>query len=490
MPRLSLWRENHSNDYKFFDRRISEEFTIGGTGVYLHKYLGPTSQVQAYNTTATVTANSNVLPFGNVSAMAVGQTVSGIGIASGTVVTNVNFGANTVTINNPITSTISSNSPVSIYWNNPEKPAYQNQSATNIQDLLFVENRDRKYDTSIYSLRGIYTVNDNDFDLQQFGIFLSADTVMMTFHLNDVVTTVGRKLMSGDVLELLHKKDYYPLDAAIPAVLKRYYVIQDVTFAAEGFSATWWPHLVRVKMTPLVDAQEYKDILNNVTAGDAANTPIGQILSNYNKLNEINDAVLAQAQIDVPLSGYNTDTLYVEPTLPDGSPGDPTGQTVDFTNLYVDSNVDYVNTLPYRPAQNTPGYLTTDSQPPNGFVANVSTSFPTDPSFPAANTSIGQYTKFSPEDLAIISNTQFPPLPQIGDYILRVDFLPNRLFRWDGARWVVVQDVVRANLTPGADNKTLTSTFINDTSTYTNKEGQTLPTRQNLNQALTPRADN
>ena len=47
MPRLSLWKDSHSNDYKFHDRRISEMFTIGGTGVLIHKYLGTTNQGSA-----------------------------------------------------------------------------------------------------------------------------------------------------------------------------------------------------------------------------------------------------------------------------------------------------------------------------------------------------------------------------------------------------------------------------------------------------------
>ena len=42
----------------------------------------------------------------------------------------------------------------------------------------------------------------------------------------------------------------------------------------------------------------------------------------------------------------------------------------------------------------------------------------------------------------------------------------------------------------GPNNKTQRSIFVNDTSTYTNNEGQTLPTRQSLSKALTPKADN
>jgi hypothetical protein len=337
------------------------------------------------------------------------------------------------------------------------KPVYQNQSALNIQDLLFLENRDRKYDTSVYTLRGIYTVNDNDFDLMQFGIFLSADTVMMTFHLNDTVAYLGRKIMNGDVIELQHKKDYYPLNAEIPAVLKRFYVVQDVVFAAEGFSQTWWPHLIRAKLTPLVDGQEFKDILNNIGAGDDAETPIGQILSTLNKLNEINDAIIAQAEIDVPKSGTNIDPLYNLPLTPTGAPGDPTGQLVSQTNLYVDSTSDFL-TQPTTPDSEIPAYLGGDGNTPDGWP--------------------------------VTSGTSFPNSPTIGDYALRTDFVPNRLFRYNGTRWVKMEDNVRTSLTPGSNNQTQRSIFVNDISTYTTVEGQTLPTRQSLSKALTPKADN
>ena len=41
MPRLSLYRPNKQNDYRFFDRTISEMLTTGATDLYIHKYLGP-----------------------------------------------------------------------------------------------------------------------------------------------------------------------------------------------------------------------------------------------------------------------------------------------------------------------------------------------------------------------------------------------------------------------------------------------------------------
>ena len=40
MPRLSMWKPNKTNDYSFHDNRIREMFTVGGTGINIHKYLG------------------------------------------------------------------------------------------------------------------------------------------------------------------------------------------------------------------------------------------------------------------------------------------------------------------------------------------------------------------------------------------------------------------------------------------------------------------
>ena len=90
-----------------------------------------------------------------------------------------------------------------------DQPHYDAVKETNIQDMLFLENRDRKYDPDIYNMRAIYNVQDIDFDLSQFGLFLTNDTLFMTVHINSSVKTMGRKLMPGDVIELPHLKDEY-----------------------------------------------------------------------------------------------------------------------------------------------------------------------------------------------------------------------------------------------------------------------------------------
>ena len=48
MPRLSLYKPEKGQDYTFLDKTVVEMFTVGGTDVFVHKYLGPA-----------VTANKN-----------------------------------------------------------------------------------------------------------------------------------------------------------------------------------------------------------------------------------------------------------------------------------------------------------------------------------------------------------------------------------------------------------------------------------------------
>lgn len=435
MPRLSLFRPNRTRDYQFLDRTISEMYTVGGLDIYVHKYKGPQAG-------------------GNDSAL------------SG------NFDAT--------------------------QPTYETVDVLNIQDLLLLENRDRVYDPDVYVMRGVYNTQDVDFDLTQFGLFLNNDTIFMTFHYNDMIDTFGRKLMNGDVIEIPNLKDYHPLNQNIPRALPRYYVIQDADFASEGFSVTWLPHLWRVKCTPMKDQQEFNQITNKpfvaesiwdpgnfyptgsiVNYGDTyyqaqSNVPADTAITNTafwqeytpntisdvqgtrNKDTEINDAILAQADAEVPLSGYDNTTFYIEPTTPTGGPANPVSLTAD-ESLTVDGTQGGMNTTPTGEGYAS-GYLTGGGTAPNGL-----------PVTPAVN---------------------FPPNPVTGDYVLRLDYKPNRLFRYDGARWVKVDDKVRTNLNNGPTNKTLRSGFVNNTATVNTKDLGNIPSRQSLSEILRPRADN
>lgn len=456
MPRLSLWQDGkHSNDYKFMDRRISEMFTIGGTGILVNKYLGINTQGVNKATSAAQASTDFDLSFSNTTGINVNDFVFGAGIPAGAQVTSKT--ATTVTLNTLTTTAVAAGTAIG-FSADASRPSYANQSEQNIQDLLWLENRDRKYDRDVYKMRGIYQRADQDFDLSQFGLFLQTGTIFMVFHLRDMVDQIGRKLIAGDVLELQHLKDYDALDADLPAALKRYYVVGDASFASEGFSPTWWPHLWRVKLNPLVDSQEYKDILDNIAASDTTTTPVGQILSTYDKFLDINQSIVTQAEIDVPKSGYDTGPIYTLPTTRTES--DPIGApiTADNAGILAGNTAPTADSGLSSPLRKVSGYLTGDGIAPNGLTTGAGVAFPANPSE--------------------------------GDYFLRLDYLPNRLFRYSGRHWARVEDAVRTTLTPGMDNKTQRMTYVNNTTTYTDADGVTHNERQPLSRVLTPKADN
>jgi hypothetical protein len=415
------------------DRRISEVFTLGGTGILCHKYLGPTAQGIQQATTLAQNVPGAVIHLPDTSVVNLGDTVTATGVPLNSTV--VAKDATTITISGATTTALGLGVTVGISPT-AARPSYTNQSEQNIQDLLWLENRDRKYDQDVYKMRGIYQRADQDFDLSQFGLFLATGTLFMTFHLRDMVDQLGRKLMSGDVLELQHLTDYDALNQDVPAALKRFYVIGDASMAAEGFGPSWWPHLWRVKLNPLVDSQEYKDILNNLKGSDGT-TPIGQLLSTLDTNLRVNDAVIKEAEGNVPESGYNISSFY---------------------NKSLTANLQIPDSTVPTPNSAIKGYLTGDTQAPNGLPMNT--------------------------------GIVFPGNPTSGTYFLRTDYLPNRVFRYNGTRWEAINDVQRTPLTRGVSDITQLGTFVNASGSFINGSNVTVPVKQSLSNALTPKADN
>ena len=303
-------------------------------------------------------------------------------------------------------------------------------------------------------MRGIYNVQDIDFDLSQFGLFLSNDTLMLTIHMNSSVKTLGRKIMSGDVIELPHLKDEYALND-YKVALKRFYVVEDVNRAAEGFSQTWFPHLYRLKLKQIYDGQEYAEILD-LSAEDGTDNTLRDLLSTYEKEMQISNAVVQQAESDAPKSGYDINHYYSIATNDDGSIAIQSADDTDIDASNANFNADAVIGRPDREGYS--GYLVgTGDVAPNG----------------------------APFGFGI----QFPSNNEDGDFFLRTDFLPNRMFRYDGTRWVKVQDDIRMSLSNTLERQTHRSSFINNTKT-SQIDGETVTERQSLSKALKPRADN
>ena len=559
MPKLSLYRPNKQNDYRFFDRTISEQLTVGGTDLYIHKYLGPNATTPSVDYT---------------------------------------------------------------------QPQYDVLRPENIQDLLFLENRDRVYDTNVYRRRGHYNVQNLDFDLSQFGLFLNHDIIFVVVHYNYMIDIMDRNLIVGDVLELPHLVDYNPLRDTIPVALKRFYQVTDSNYASEGFSQTWYPHLWRIKCEPLVDSQEFSQILQEptnqdnylglwdgtrtyppgyvISYGDKNYTskievPIGMappddtyweldpnqnlkdIMATYNKNIQVNNAILDEASRIVPKAGYDRSNLYVVPTYGEletntelsgkydqpappininisssGAPTPAVGTVVMMRNsnyknpspairisrevamsiwdMTADTDITQiksfqqinletiqlapkkigtgsgpvegdrvlvVNSLgaitgPYGTADNT--YATADQDPElPGFTGTISTQMDfradCDPAYQYIARSTPRtfgYTMgyldgdgTAPNGLPTGAGIVFPQNPQVGDYFLRIDYLPNILYRWDGRLWVRISENVRTQTGFTSGDLSQTSSFINNSNVTVMTDGTTTTQAQPLSSILT-----
>jgi hypothetical protein len=76
-------------------------------------------------------------------------------------------------------------------------------------------------------------------------------------------------------------------------------------------------------------------------------------------------------------------------------------------------------------------------------------------------------------------------------FVLRTDFSPNRLFRFDGRRFVKIEDNVRQTMTNTDTRETQKTGFINNTKTTTLADGSsTTDQRVALSKLLKPKADN
>tara|TARA_B100000989_G_C19525012_1_gene466298 strand:+ start:1885 stop:3135 length:1251 start_codon:yes stop_codon:yes gene_type:complete len=416
MPRLSLWKPNKGNDYKFADRTIKEHFLVGGTGVFVHRYIGP----------------------------------------------HIN------------TNSVSS-----------DQPTNSITSVLNIQDMLFGENRDRKYDSDVFDLRGVYSVADQDFDLTQFGLFQTNDTIFITFHINDMIDRLGRKIMPGDVFEMPHLEDDTRLESASITLtakptkkfrkgetitggtssttatvvnynheaktiritpiagnfdqsetitgdksgasatvssftpkenlkINKFYVVEDTGRGSDGYDPGWWPHIWRCRAVAMQDTQEFRDIIGS---GDSAED-LKNIISTYQSEIDINDAVINQAKANVPTKGMEVGHLY--------------------------TNQKDTHKINLRSQDGTAGKGITISHTGNSFPSSITE----------------------------------------GQYVLRTDYAPSRLFRKEGNRFIKVSENMRGTFV--TSNKELDSFINNDTASTVTTDGKE---RQYLSKVIKPKAD-
>ena len=300
-----------------------------------------------------------------------------------------------------------------------------NSSEITVQDIFYLENRDRKYESDIIELKGNYQINDADFSLSQFGLFLNSDSLYITYHYSSMVNDIGRKLMAGDVIELPSHREYDLLDPDKPAINK-YYTVEEGIYPAEGYSPTWSRHLWRVKCTPVQNSQEFSSILDkNLVDSDGEDTgkTIADVMSTQNTDMDISNKLDEEGTAQVPYRNYDERFLYITPVY------DENGEMISFNNHEYPIMMNSHN----------------EPRPPNGIPVTA-------------------------------ANGKFPENAQEGDWCLRVDYQPNVLFRRYQRVWK--REAIDLKTLWRPSNDTLTKFINNEEKIEYQETKKEIPSRQ------------
>lgn len=136
---------------------------------------------------------------------------------------------------------------------------YETTSIDNVQDIFFLENRDRDYAQSSLTIRCQYSPFDPLGDMGKFG-FNILDQYAFTCAFSAMVEKLGRPIIIGDVLEVCPEAAY---DQNMN-VVKKYLEVTDAGWSAEGYSPGWTPLIYRFTAQQLIPSQEHRDIIKTV----------------------------------------------------------------------------------------------------------------------------------------------------------------------------------------------------------------------------------
>ena len=133
---------------------------------------------------------------------------------------------------------------------------YQATTLDDVQDQLFMENRDRDYATQSVQFKAAYQPFDAISDLSKFG-FQVADIYSFTTSFATMVKALGRPIVVGDILEVPSEMQY---DHNLRPV-KKFLEVTDTSWAADGYTTSWRPIIYKFQASQMIPSQENRDII-------------------------------------------------------------------------------------------------------------------------------------------------------------------------------------------------------------------------------------
>lgn len=277
---------------------------------------------------------------------------------------------------------------------------YQATQINNIQDKIFLENRDRDYSDIPELMKGSYDLLDVNTELLRWGIELPSQSIYMTINFSACVAALGRPIVVGDIVQLPSETQY----SADLSAIEKWLEVTDTAWSTAGYTPGWKPTLLRVVLQPAFVSQETQDIFGDLAEQDAEGG-LGLVDKNdglspiYQDYSDVSQEIAAQAKEMVPQSGRegsSTIRAWEQEEIEAAAPFPLQRIGLNPVALYVE-----------------------DAMPPNGKPFTEGTEFPNNPNH-------GDYHRLTYEGLS--------------------KDVPARLYRYSGtkSRWVFLEKDKRA----------------------------------------------
>lgn len=126
-------------------------------------------------------------------------------------------------------------------------------------DSVLNENNKRKYSHTTYDLWATTTMNPPNYSFTYAGIsILDGDVQEFSLHYNSMIAALGRKIVVGDVFEMTWQRDLDVLGKNRGQ--NKFYYVTSSERDENGWGPEWHYHLWKIKCKPVYDGPEFSDL--------------------------------------------------------------------------------------------------------------------------------------------------------------------------------------------------------------------------------------
>jgi len=241
---------------------------------------------------------------------------------------------------------------------------FESTKVSNIQDKIFMENRDRHYDVNPVRMKASYQPIDVQANQSKWGFngLVSSDAWIIEVSFSSTVGSLGRPFVIGDILQLPAETQF---SASLKAVL-RFVEVTDVAWSINSYTPNWIPTMQRLICRPMMASQETQDIAGKLTPdideNGVSDINDGNNDKKYQDLSDITQSIQAEHNTNVPERGIDYADL-----------GDVPESFYEFAS--ENGSVDVARKIDRQRAQ-----FGIDAMPPNGESYTEGDEFPAKPS--------------------------------------------------------------------------------------------------------------